>query len=180
MHMDDMMDMDMDMDMSMVMTFGDFSDYKLKLLFDAWDIEEKWQFALSWCVVVLATILYHYFKYIEGTIQLQMFRAQKEESVGRESDPQVSSLLIIGSTTISKSGKPAASKTQSSYFLKLRIAHAIIGGLLYGLALMLMLVAMTYNPSLFLALVVGFVIGDYLFFHRRDFASLDDGDLECH
>ncbi|RYY86039.1 copper transporter family protein [archaeon] len=32
------------------------------------------------------------------------------------------------------------------------------------MALMLMLVAMTYNPSLFLALVVGYFVGSYLFY----------------
>ncbi len=34
---------------------------------------------------------------------------------------------------------------------------------LLQLGLMLMLVAMTYNPSLFVALVVGYFIGDYIF-----------------
>ena len=29
---------------------------------------------------------------------------------------------------------------------------------------MLMLVAMSYNPMLFLALVIGYAIGDYIFF----------------
>ena len=38
----------MDMGMEMVMTFGKWSDYQLKIVFNGWDVQEKWQFALSW------------------------------------------------------------------------------------------------------------------------------------
>lgn len=59
-HMHNDMDMHMDgMTMAMPMTFGKLSDYKLKLLFEWWDIQEKWQFALSWIVVCCASIAYH-------------------------------------------------------------------------------------------------------------------------
>lgn len=57
-----------------------------------------------------------------------------------------------------------------------RILHAILGGVSYGLAMLLMLVAMTYNPSLFLALILGYAVGDYIFF-RLSGSSPDSG---CH
>ena len=42
-------DMDMGgMSMEMVMTFGDWRDYQLKIVFDGWDVQTKFQFALSW------------------------------------------------------------------------------------------------------------------------------------
>ena len=64
----------------------------------------------------------------------------------------------------------------SRYFL-LRLLHSILSGLNYGMALMLMLVAMTFNPLLFLALVIGFSIGDFVFFVKmRPQSSLSD----CH
>ena len=40
--------------------------------------------------------------------------------------------------------------------------HGLLGGLKYGLSLMLMLVAMSYNPSLFLALMIGYFAGDFM------------------
>ena len=58
----------------------------------------------------------------------------------------------------------------------LRLLHAILGGMSYGLAMLLMLVAMTYNPSLFLALVIGYTVGDFIFF-RLSGSSPDSG---CH
>ncbi|RYG93529.1 copper transporter family protein [archaeon] len=47
------------------------------------------------------------------------------------------------------------------------------------MALMLMLVAMTYNPSLFLALVVGYFVGSFFFYRHRDLLAQDDAG-GCH
>lgn len=44
-----------------------------------------------------------------------------------------------------------------------RLVQAVFSGLLYGYALLLMLVAMAYNPGLFLSLMAGWVIGELLF-----------------
>jgi len=50
MDMDDMniddMNMDDDSTSEMTMTFASWSAYKLKILFDSWDVETKWEFAL--------------------------------------------------------------------------------------------------------------------------------------
>lgn len=54
----------------------------------------------------------------------------------------------------------------ASRFVQLRVLHSLLSGYNYGVALMLMLVAMTYHPALFLALVVGYTIGDYVFYAR--------------
>lgn len=63
--------------------------------------------------------------------------------------------------------------------LQLKVIHALLSSLNYGLALMLMLVAMTYNPSLFVALMVGYFLGDFLFHHERDAAG-DGSSTNCH
>ena len=57
-----------------------------------------------------------------------------------------------------------------------RVLHSILSGLNYGIALLLMLIAMTYNPSLFLALIVGYALGDFLFFSQMRPSSFS----ECH
>lgn len=44
-----------------------------------------------------------------------------------------------------------------------RLAHAVLSGLLYAYALLLMLAAMTYNPGVFLALVCGYIAGEFAF-----------------
>lgn len=55
-----------------VMTFGSFRDYKLKLLWDSWDITEEWQFCLSWLAVFLAVVLYHGLHYVVFSLEVAL------------------------------------------------------------------------------------------------------------
>lgn len=50
--------------------------------------------------------------------------------------------------------------------LYLRIQHAGLSALSYCWSLLLMLVAMTYNPALFVALLIGYAVGDFIFFSK--------------
>ena len=80
-------------------------------------------------------------------------------------------------TRIENSFRETDEYNEASRYFLLRLLHSILSGLNYGMALMLMLVAMTFNPSLFLALVIGFSIGDFVFFVRmRPQSSISD----CH
>jgi hypothetical protein len=64
----------------------------------------------------------------------------------------------------------------------LRIIHAFMSAVIYGLALLLMLVAMTYNVGLFLALLVGYFLGDLLFFSMGIQSNYANSNLQqdCH
>ena len=48
----------------------------------------------------------------------------------------------------------------------LRLQHAGLSALSYCWSLLLMLVAMTYNTALFVALVIGYAVGDFIFITR--------------
>jgi Ctr copper transporter family len=65
----------------------------------------------------------------------------------------------------------------STRYLLLRVLHSVLAGYNYGVALVLMLIAMTFNPSLFLALVVGYTFGDFMFFARMKPQS---SSIDCH
>ena len=163
----------MTMVMSMQMTFGPFWDYKLTLLFNPWIIEEKWQFALAWVAVVLAVILYHSIHYVIFSIEAAMrysYSAVRDSDGG---DIEMAAKQAHGPSLLD--GSFDASKSLSGAW-KMRLMHAILGGTSYALALLLMLVAMTYNWLLFIALIVGYIIGDMIFF-RLSGSSPDSG---CH
>lgn len=53
-----------------VMTFGSWKDYQLQLLWESWDIEEEWQYALSWIAVFLAVVLYHGVHYVIYSVEV--------------------------------------------------------------------------------------------------------------
>ena len=68
-------------------------------------------------------------------------------------------------------------KLGPSNFFLLRLLHSVLSGYNYGVALVLMLIAMTFNPSLFLALVIGYALGDFIFYAKMKPQS---SSIDCH
>jgi hypothetical protein len=151
-----------DMGMGMVMTFGSWSDYQvyfasilppcfdlelfmqLKLLFDFWDIQTKTQFALSWFFVVAAACAYHGLKFLISHLELKILRSSSYESI------------LTDSNQSTPSWRKWLSRCPGKRQFLERLLHASLSATNYGLALLLMLVTMTYNPSLFLAVGLWF------------------------
>jgi hypothetical protein len=155
---DNMSGMDMDMDMSMVMTFQSWSSYQLQILFDSWNVTTKGQFALSWFAVVISVVAYHGMKYA----LLKMEKNENSAVYKRIPNESAGATMGIDSTIVGGTFK-SDSAISHQLSMKFRVYHALLSGLNYGMSLMLMLVAMTYNPWLFVALMIGCAIGDYIF-----------------
>lgn len=177
------------MSMSMVMTFGKWSDYKLQLLFTSWDIKTKGQYIAAWLCVVLGVICWHGLKYLLTTFVEESIRhlVMNTKTNSHDDTEYANSGSPQGLTASTKSDSSRLllleGKTSSTWkrLLILRVVHAFIAACIYGLALLLMLVSMTYNCGLFLALVVGYFVGDLLFFmlglHN---SSANIQEHECH
>jgi Ctr copper transporter family len=58
--------MDMDMDMSMSMTFSKLGSYKVKILWDWWDVKQPFEYFLSCLFVVALAIAYHALRRLQG------------------------------------------------------------------------------------------------------------------
>ena len=166
----------MDMDMSMVMTFTSWSDYQLKIVWDGWDVQTQWQFALSWFAVMLMTVGYQGLKYQYTALEayIMSLRLKRNDSGDDKSaSPSDKSAMDLGASAPVSSRQSIYEKLMDNVVggasevpFKYIIVHAVLGTLNYAVALILMLVAMTYNPNLFMALVVGYFFGDLFFFRR--------------
>ena len=174
----------------MEMTFSSWSEYQVSILWSSWDVKTRWEFFLSWWAVVLATVVYYGIRFLIHLVEDQMEGKQpvKVERTGggnssyqgndevnqpmfKEHNPENASNRIGPSNERVYEEKISVTK-----YLWLRVLHAVLSGLNYGLALLLMLIAMTFNPSLFLALMVGYSIGDFVFYSKMRKHSLAD----CH
>lgn len=142
--------MDMNMDMNMVMTFRSWSEYQLKVVFESWDVTEKWQFGLTWIFVFFCAF---------GIHPLRRFILGIEEKMAYMTTDGHRRL-------VSGTNKVAVS---------LRVVHAVLAGLSYTLSNLLMLVVMTMNPMLFLSVILGYSVGDFFFFARSSSA-----ENQCH
>ena len=163
----------------MTMTFTPWTDYKLKIVFDSWDVTTKWQFAFSWLAVVLITIGYQALKHYMERLDLLGDPFVKHGSVDDNLIHDVGKDAGAGLAGITSTGNRRA------YSPKFIVYHACMVGLMYGLSLFLMLVAMTYNPWLFLALMIGYGVGGSIFYSRaqmmrKKYGALKDADGDCH
>ena len=191
-------DDDMMMMMMMPMTFSSWKSYKLQILFTSWDVQTVPQYIASWFLIVLLCIVSHVLRYSVGIISLSI-KLKREPTyminnikntigLGFTSESSINSAAIDNSHLIDSSDKKKQNfidrvidilKNRTLLFL--RLIHALFTAINYGLSLLLMLVAMTYNPGLFLALVVGYFFGDLLtsseMINRSIRSTADDG---CH
>jgi hypothetical protein len=167
----------MPMSMSMVMTFGKFTDYKLKLLFNEWDIQTVPQYIFTWFFVVFFVIFWFGLKYktqtmVEDKLRKLLITPKVDKSDGAENTCDSTRQPLLG----------LMSSTTLKRVLILRVTHALMSAIIYGLALLLMLVAMTYNIGLFLALLLGYFLGDLLFFSMGIQSNYANSNLQqdCH
>lgn len=175
--------------MEMVMTFQPWS-CDVQILFAGWDPKNGVQYTLSWFAIAIACIGYHALRYKIEEMEVHRAVAFQKEEAGLDGADLTENLLNSGK----KQGGAAYGSTNSyevtndgitnqpMYYL----THSVLVALGYGLSLMLMLVAMTYNPGLFLALMVGWGVGDFIFHRkssalRRQIATHTDRDTTaCH
>lgn len=149
--------------MSMVMTFGKFGDYKLKVLFDTWDIQTVTQYAFSWIFIVFLVLVLNGIKYVNlvfvETRIKRMTRQLEMNSAGNHAEKIVQKSNNVFSDMTSKMQSHGWRKV-----FPLRLLHAVLYAASNGLGLLLMLIVMTYNVGLFWALVLGSFTSDFIFF----------------
>ena len=191
---------DMMMMMMMPMTFSSWKSYKLQILFTSWDVQTVPQYIASWFLIVILCILLHVLRCSITVISLSM-KSKRERTyminninlkntigLGFTSESSINNLPIDSSNLIDSSDKKRKNVIdrmidilRNRSLLFLRLLHALLTAINYGLSLLLMLVAMTYNPGLFLALVVGYFFGDLVtsseLINRSIRSTADDG---CH
>ncbi len=104
-------------EMTMSMTFSAWSDYKLKLLFTWWDINDPWQYVLSWIVVVVCMVLFHLMKYVLVVIEREMKQVNSTSS---------SKVWYIAKLVPLVPG--------GSVLMKLRVIHALFNASMYAVS----------------------------------------------
>jgi Ctr copper transporter family len=142
---------------SMDASFADWDTYKVRLLFKGWDVREPWQFALTWFVVLLAAMSLHYLDCAYLSMKSSMMQVLQQYSAKTAANIDDEDIVVLENPT----GRVARSRRPVRWQIT-KLCMSLISGMRYAMTLFLMLTAMTYNPSLFLALVVGFFIGDFV------------------
>jgi Ctr copper transporter family len=177
---------------SMSMTFDGWNVYKLKLLFDGWDVATPWEFGLTCVAVAFLAVIYQAMRFLVFVVEDTM-HPPASPSFSTVDSMDTSSRSVggankVGDTPGGQAGYQRApddtvllapkspGEISSERYLWLRLAHSVLAGLNYGMALVLMLIAMSYNPSIFVSLITGYAFGDFIFFVRMRSSSNES----CH
>eukprot|EP01033_Poteriospumella_lacustris_P015778 gene15778-11298_t len=145
----------------MSMTFGSFGDYRTSIWFSAWTTSTPAQFALAWFIVVLLVVAYHFLRYYTTVVEDKI--VEMNGMLAFADDIEEAAPLTEGApATARRRGRSTDGTTSGKHGvvlalrekMKWRVIHALISASTYGLGLLLMLVAMTYNVLLFIALMV--------------------------
>jgi hypothetical protein len=136
---------------SMSETFSDWSSYQLQLLFRGWSIDTPWQFTLTWFAILILVACLHLVECASTSMKHSMLQILSKRNKLKTSEAGDDS---------SDASEPTRSRPFGWALIKM--IFGIISGIRYGLSLMLMLIATSYNPSIFVALVLGFFAGDFL------------------
>lgn len=129
------------------MTFSDWSVYQLNFLFDTYTITTKGQFAGTFFGVVMLSVLYHVIDcYSNIYNSIMLLQLQNIHNKKNDNDDTINTNHHV---------KPHG-------WLASKLIYSILIGIKYTISLFLMLIAMTMNPNLLLALALGYSIGCYI------------------
>lgn len=132
-------------DGSISMVFDNWSHFKMQLLFTTWEIQTPWQFALTWFAVFFAVITFHYLDVVSRCFSYGMKTFLSK--TGDFSD-------------MSEANNPRPNRPVG--WSTVKILRGLIDACRYILGIFIMLIAMTLNPSLVLAIFVGYWTGSIL------------------
>lgn len=157
------------------------------VVFPSWHVRSHWHFALSFAAIVALGVFYEWLRAFSGRIDRSVARrlAQEAKGKGRVSPSARASPGLEedeGLLTGRRSFKTPLAKVPAID----RVLRASLYGIIVFLSFFLMLVFMTYNAYLILAVVLGASLGHYLLGESMDtdnvlYGGAGDGKgMACH
>uniref|UniRef100_K3WW86 Copper transport protein n=1 Tax=Globisporangium ultimum (strain ATCC 200006 / CBS 805.95 / DAOM BR144) TaxID=431595 RepID=K3WW86_GLOUD len=150
------------------------------LWFPGWVLSTRWLYALGCVFVALVAVFNEYLLHVRRLLRKESTTLKRLRSVPNGSNS--ASLSTSEATQLLRSSSYHSAASQSCcppWFRTLapetqHLIHCFLHGFTILIAYLLMLVSMTYDWTLFLSVIGGYVVGHYVFGERREsMAELD-------
>jgi hypothetical protein len=141
--------------------FDSWSEYQLKLLFNFWNIQNEWQFALS-CIVIICGCM--------GLFGLILLRQYLKHNITIHCNMN----LVVERPEDTAQLVYKKKVKQSTGLWCIKLCYFIASLLFYCLLLFLALITTTMNPWLFISLVFGYSLGEILILDQSIQLKLED------
>ncbi|KAI0066199.1 Ctr copper transporter [Artomyces pyxidatus] len=159
------------------------------IVFRQWHISSKFIFALSFIAIILISLGYEwlraYQRSVDQRIALALSRGKGRDNrpVSGRSSPEVFGSEVEEAGLLS--GRPRKASKGTTVPLHSRVIRAGLYGTAVFISFFLMLVFMTYNAYLILAVVLGASIGHFVFGAEMDVEAVLSGSssgkgVACH
>lgn len=126
--------------------FDGWNEYQFRFLFNFWNIQKPWQLGMTCLGVFTVCISLHLIKMLRGYIKSRITISKNK----RRSDNLETQNLLYNNTKVSCS--PCC--MYLSYFLSSLLFYTVL--------LLLTLATTTFNPWIFISLVLGYTVGDMI------------------
>ncbi|KAJ8515595.1 hypothetical protein ONZ45_g6997 [Pleurotus djamor] len=161
------------------------------IVFPSWHIGSNASFVLSFFIIVLLGVFYEYLRAFQHNVDVRIAASLDKKGKGKR-------ILLGGSRSGSGSGRSTPEESGEEVGLltlkpvaagvpvppTLRVLRAALYGATVFLSFFLMLVFMTYNAYLILAVVAGAGIGHFIFGSHMDPEAILSGSgskgMACH
>lgn len=136
--------------------FDSFADYQVKILFQGWYTLTVWQFALSCVGLFTFSVVYHLLRLLRVRVE-KVIRGVNERLSDRYIAEETENLvkrngIITDSTT--------RERNRSRELIGLYVGIFVLSTVQTALWLLLSMANMTFNPWVFLSIVLGYSLGD--------------------
>lgn len=136
--------------------FDNFTDYQVKILFQGWYTLTVWQFTLS-CVGLFAfTVVYHLLRLLRVRIE-KVIRGVNERLSDRYIAEETENLVKRNGVMTDSTTRE---RNRGRELIGLYVAMFVLSTVQTALWLLLSMANMTFNPWVFLSIVLGYSLGD--------------------
>lgn len=131
--------------------FDGWADYQIKFLFSSWVTNKVWQFCLTCLAIFFASFSCHLFRWLREFIKKELYKFNLDRLNEKEETMRLMKNLAL----------PVKDNTGCLMF-----SYFLVSMFYYTLSLFVICGAMTFNPWIFISVILGYSLGDLSVFKK--------------
>ncbi len=126
--------------------FDNWTEYKIKILFSSWSTLEIWQFALTCLAFFTLSLSCHLLKWLVVFLKNEVYKINMDRLNEKEENVRLMKNLSI--------------PIKESNACCLTFSYFVASLFYYTTCLLVLMACMTFNPWIFVSIVLGYSVGD--------------------
>lgn len=138
--------------------FDSFGEYQIRILFSSWYTRTVWQFVSSCVGIFLFSMGVHFLKWWKKTLYYRIYRAKWFELNCKNEEEQQ---ILLNNKKYGPISSPPDRNTGW-----ITLGYFTISLIQFGIVMFLAMILMTFNPWIFLSILLGHFTGELIVFSK--------------